>query len=263
VIAGTRTAPEAGGHPLSFIQGAQRPFSLNPEQEGMEEEAGSRGSARGVFITFEGIEGTGKTTQMIRTEGALQGRGHCVMRTREPGGTRIGERIREVLLAREHGDMAPVTELFLYEACRAQLVRESIRAQLRQGGVVLCDRFSDATVAYQGFGRGLDLGLIETLNRTATDGIEPDLTLLLDCPVEQGLARVHHSLGAGTDGRHLEMDRLEIETRSFHERVRQGYLEIASGNPHRVRVVDARGDVDRVHEEILGHVVRLLQERGL
>ncbi len=228
----------------------------------MEEQARSRRPARGVFITFEGIEGTGKTTQMARTEKALEIRGVHVMCTREPGGTRIGERIREVLLAREHGDMAPVAELFLYEACRAQLVRESLREQLRRGGVVLCDRFADATVAYQGFGRGLDLSLIETLNHAAMDGIEPDLTLLLDCPVEEGLARVSRRLGNGTEGNHGSgMDRLESETRSFHERVRQGYLKIASSNPHRVRVVDARGDVDRVHEGILALVVRLLEER--
>ncbi len=228
----------------------------------MEKHEGEHRPGRGVFITFEGIEGSGKTTQMSRVENAVVKIGRPVFRTREPGGTRIGERIREVLLAPEHGSMAPMTELLLYEACRAQLVTEAVRAELQRGSVILCDRFSDATVAYQGHGRGLDLDLIETLNRMAMGGTEPDLTLLLDCPVEQGLERVRGRLGGGEGNGPAALDRLESEDILFHERVRKGYLAIAAGSPDRVRVVDSLQDEDYVYEEIMRHVSRLLRERG-
>lgn len=221
----------------------------------------ARGKGRGVFITFEGIEGCGKTTQMRRAEASLRQGGHPVFLTREPGGTRIGERIREVLLAPEHGSMAPLTELLLYEACRAQIVTELIRPELARRSVVLCDRFSDATVAYQGYGRALDLELIDSLNRTAVGGTEPDLTLLLDCPVELGLARVRGRLGTGAGGGPGGLDRLESEATAFHQRVRDGYLAIAARDPGRVRVLDARRDADAVHEESMLHISRLLRER--
>jgi len=218
-------------------------------------------SGRGVLITFEGVEGAGKTTQMRRAESSLRRAGHAVFVTREPGGTRIGERVRELLLAPEHRNMSPVTELMLYEACRAQIVAEIIRPQLERGSVVLCDRFSDATVAYQGHGRGLDLDLIAALNRTAVGDAEPDLTLILDCPVAEGLARVRGRLGDGADGRPAGLDRLESEALAFHERVRSGYLAIAAGAPARVRVLDTRREPDAVHEEIMVHISRLLRAR--
>ncbi len=228
--------------------------SLNGQNE-------TPGNSRGVFITFEGIEGTGKTTQMERVESELQEQGHPVFRTREPGGTRIGEDVRGILLDAGNHDMASLTELLLYEACRAQLVHQRIRPALQGAAVILCDRFADATVAYQGYGRGLDQDLIATLNRMAMDGTEPDLTLLLDCPVDLGLQRVRGRLGSGTgpDG----LDRLEAEDRAFHERVRQGYLTIAAENPDRVRVVDTVQDPDSVHGEIMGHISRLLSEREM
>jgi len=216
---------------------------------------------QGVFITFEGIEGTGKSTQMARVERALAETGREVLRTREPGGTRIGEDVRGILLCPENRSMAPLCELLLYEACRAQLVQETIRPALARGAVVLCDRFADATMAYQGYGRGIDRTLVAALNRTAMDGTEPDLTLLLDCPVELGLERVCGRLADGPGPGRL--DRLEAEDLAFHGRVRRGYLAIAEESPERVRVVDGARDAETVHREILGHISRLLAERAL
>jgi len=219
------------------------------------------GKGRGVFITFEGIEGSGKTTQMKRVENDLQKEGVPVVRTREPGGTRIGEGVRGILLDPENHEMASLSELLLYEACRTQLVHQVIRPGLRRAAVILCDRFADATVAYQGYGRGLDLDRIAVLNRMAMDGAEPDLTLLLDCPVDLGLHRVRGRLGdaAGPE----TLDRLEAEDLAFHERVRQGYLTLAQENPDRFRVVNTVRDADAVHREILGHVSGLLAEREI
>jgi dTMP kinase len=229
----------------------------------MVERGRETGPSAGLFITFEGAEGTGKTTQIARVANSLENRGLPVFRTREPGGTRIGERIREILLATEHGNMVSMTELFLYEACRAQLVVESIRKELVRGCIVLCDRFSDATMAYQGYGRGLDRDLIGTLNRIAVDGTDPDLTLLLDCPAEQGLERVRGRIEGRQGKEPSGPDRLEAEELAFHERVRNGYLAIAAGNPARIRVVDTCRGEDSVHEEVMVHISRLLSDRGL
>lgn len=212
----------------------------------------------GLFITFEGVEGAGKTTQMDRVEARLKSAGLPVFRTREPGGTAIGERIRSVLLASENSGMDPLTELFLIEAARAQLVRERLRPEIEAGNVVLCDRFTDATLAYQGYGRGMDLALIERLNDTATAGLRPDLTLLLDCPVETGFERIRRRSAGTTWG--SGPDRMESESRGFHERVRQGYLLLAAASPDRVRVVDSTGDVEEVEGKVFEHV-RMLIER--
>ena len=216
----------------------------------------------GILITFEGIEGSGKTSQMDLAEAELKRAGHQVFRTREPGGTPIGEKIRSVFLSAENNNMDPVAELFLIEACRAQLVRERILPELEMGRVVLCDRFTDATMAYQGFGRPLDRGFIEQLNRFAAEGIEPDLTVLLDCPVNEGLQRVRERYRAvrtqeGTEG----MDRLEGETVQFHERVRQGYRELAEKQESRIRVVDATEDMGVVHGRIMRLIFKVLGER--
>ena len=230
----------------------------------------------GLFITFEGVEGAGKTTQMDLAEARLRGRGARVFRTREPGGTPIGERIRNVLLSPESRGMDFMTELLLIEACRAQLVREHLRPELEGGSIVLCDRFTDATLAYQGYGRGMDIGLIVKLNEIATEGLCPDLTILLDCPVGVGIERIRgrcsglSACAAQADERNGKKgpvcvprtggpDRLESEERGFHERVRSGYLELAGKSGGRIQVVDSTGDVDAVQGSIFAHLLAAME----
>lgn len=218
--------------------------------------------SRGLFITLEGIEGSGKTTHMRLAAEKLAGEGRPVFQTREPGGTRIGEQIRSVLLSPENGSMSPLTELLLYEACRAQLIAELVRPELEKGSLVLCDRYFDATTAYQGFGRGLDLDLVERLNGIAGQGIEPDLTILLDCCVGAGLERIRGRYrNQSGEGGPRGPDRMEAEERAFHERIRQGYLRIAQKHAHRVRLVDASGGVEGVHAKVMDCIYRVLEER--
>ena len=198
-----------------------------------------------MFITFEGIEGCGKTTQIKRLAKTLKGYGIPFVRTLEPGGTGIGKSIRKILLDSRNRDLFPLAELILYAGDRAQHVEEIIRPALDQGKWVLCDRFFDATVAYQGFARGQDMELIGTLNKEVTRGIRPDITFLLDCSPELGLARALKRNRALT----LEgQDRFEREELDFHRDVRRGYLEIARNDPERFEIVDAaltEGDVER------------------
>jgi dTMP kinase len=196
---------------------------------------------KGLFITFEGIEGCGKTTQIQRLNDYLRGSGHTVEVTREPGGTPIAETIREVLLDPGNHALAPMTELLLYEAARAQHVAERIRPALESGAVVLCDRFADSTTAYQGAGRSLSPEDVQRLHQLATQGVWPDLTFLIDLPVETGLDRV--SL-RGT------ADRMESETLAFHERVRQGFLELARREPRRITIIDGTQTAEAVAEAI-------------
>lgn len=198
----------------------------------------------GVFITFEGIEGSGKTTVIARVAEAVRTTGRDVLVTREPGGTAIGDEIRRVLLDPTHRAMAPLTELLLYAASRAQHIAEVIRPALAAGRVVLCDRYADATAAYQGAARRIKAATIRQLRKIATDGVEPSLTILLDLPVPVGLARMTQR-GPG--------DRLETEARAFHERVRRGYLRLAQQEPDRIKVVDA----DRAQEMVLNDVLQL------
>jgi len=198
------------------------------------------------FITFEGIEGCGKTTQIRLLAERLQQSGADVLVTREPGGCPIADAIRSILLHPDSRALVPRAELLLYAAARAQHVDEIIRPALSRGIWVLCDRFADATVAYQGGGRELPSTTIETLNRIATDGLQPDLTLLLDLPVEEGLRRAigrNHKDGTAHEGR------FEAETLAFHERVRTAYRHLAE-NDTRFRVVDASGDVATVADRI-------------
>jgi dTMP kinase len=189
----------------------------------------------GLFVTFEGGEGSGKTTQLKALLTHLRSLHVDAVQTRDPGGTTIGNQVRELLLNAENVQMSPMTELLLYEASRAQLVQEIIRPSLAAGRIVLCDRFTDSTVAYQGHGRGLDLDLIERLNTVAADGLRPDLTFLLDLDPEMGLARASERL-AQPRQRH---DRLEGEVLEFHQRVRTGYRTLAAREPERVVVLDA------------------------
>jgi dTMP kinase len=202
-----------------------------------------------VFITFEGIEGCGKTTQVDRLARALEERRLPHVVTREPGGTRLGDHIRRMLLDRDHGEMEGLTELLLYAADRAQHVAEVIHPALASGRWVVCDRFADATTAYQGYGRGQDFDLIHRLNLVATQGVWPDLTLLLDCPVELGLERAQRRILAGATP--AREDRFERQVRAFHLRVREGYLRLADQDPARIKILDATLDPDRLHEEVL------------
>lgn len=205
-------------------------------------------SVRGVLITFEGVEGSGKTTQMTRLERWLKQRRYRVERTAEPDGTVLGLAIRR-LFERPGVHLAPLGEVFLFMAARQQHVAEKIRPWLRAGRVVLCDRFTDATVAYQGYGRGVDPDVIRELNVRATGGVLPDLTLVFDVDPREGLRRI----GA------RRLDRFERETLAFHRRVRRGYLEIHRAEPKRVRLVRAArppAEVSADVEAVVGEFLR-------
>ncbi len=201
----------------------------------------------GLLITFEGVEGSGKTTQIRRLKTYLNQKGIFCIVTREPGGTGIGEKVRKILLNPEHDRLVPLGELFLYEAARAQHVDEIIKPYLKKRGVILCDRFSDASIAYQGYGRRIDSKWIEGLNRIATGGITADFTFLLDCPTGIGLKR---ALKRNEAFRQEKEGRFEKEKIQFHNRVRRGYLTLAKKEPRRVKVIDTRQGEDKVFEEI-------------
>lgn len=196
----------------------------------------------GCFITFEGIEGCGKTTQIRLLEQHLASRGFKVLLTREPGGCPIADHIRAILLDAANSAMTPSAELLLYAAARAQHVEEVIRPALADDHIVLCDRFTDATVAYQGYGRGLDQVTIDSLNRLATSGIKPHLTLLLDCPVETGLKRALNRINNISAGAREE--RFELESALFHQKVRDGYLDLAGKEKDRFVIIDGSSGVE-------------------
>ena len=191
----------------------------------------------GLFITFEGIEGCGKTTLMSRIAQILRQKGHDPILTREPGGTQVGIALRKVLLDPGEADIDSVTELLLFGADRAQHVSEVIRPALDAGLIVLCDRFSDATLAYQGYGRGIALQIISTVDEVSKGDVHPDMTVLLDLPVETGLGRVRTR--NMTTGDRSE-SRIDEEQFAFHSAVREGYLLLAKEDPHRFLVLDAR-----------------------
>jgi dTMP kinase len=195
-----------------------------------------------MFITFEGPEGSGKSSQVTLLSAFLQQQGFAVVATREPGGTLVGDEIRACLHDVRHRSMTAVAEMLLYSASRAQLVHEVIRPALAQGRIVLCDRFADSTIAYQGYGRGLDLADLRRITRLATGDLRPDLTFLLDIDVERGLAR--RTAGG------VEMNRLDLEQVNFHRRVRQGYHELAAAEPARWVLIDADRPVEVVQAEI-------------
>ena len=202
---------------------------------------------KGLFITMEGVEGCGKTTQTALLRDYLSGLGRDVLVTREPGGTAIGEAIRAILLDRAHVAMSAWAELLLYAAARAQHVDEVIRPALAAGRIVLCDRFADSTTAYQGGGRALPSESIERLHEIAIRGVWPDLTLVIDVPPEEGLARARRAL-----------DRIESEPPSFHERVREAFCELARREPDRVKLVSGLQPVERVAAAVRTHVDALL-----
>jgi dTMP kinase len=198
-----------------------------------------------VFITFEGIEGSGKSHQAHELVNRLRSRGIDALATREPGGTPLGDHLRELLLLREDLAVAPRAEALMMNASRSQLVEQVIRPALERGEVVISDRFADSTLAYQGAGRGLDIQPLESVLSFATAGLRPDMTLLLDLPVEIGLARKHAQPGR---------NRFEEETLAFHERVRAAYGAMARADPARWRCFDAQRPVDALADEIWGAV---------
>jgi dTMP kinase len=204
-----------------------------------------------LFITFEGIEGCGKTTQVKRFVKRLKGLGISQVTTLEPGGTRIGKGIRKILLDSRNKNLSPLTELILYAADRAQHVEEVIKPALDEGKWVICDRYFDATVVYQGIARGQDMKLIQVLNEQVTKGIQPDVTFLLDCPVDMGL---HRALERNEAQSQKGQDRFERETIDFHRAVRDGYLDLARKNQDRFVIVDATLPKDEVEKKIFQHI---------
>ena len=209
-----------------------------------------------MFITLEGIEGCGKTTQINHLSAFFENRGQRCVVTREPGGTAIGQEIRSILLNPSSKDMVPKAELLLYMADRAQHIASLVKPSLAENKVVLCDRYFDATVVYQGFARGLDTRFIYELHRIVLEDFKPDLTILLDLSPRIGLARAWKQLDNGT--RSGTESRFEEETLSFHEKVRAGYLELARLEPERFRIIDASGDENQVQKDIRAALMQYL-----
>jgi dTMP kinase len=211
--------------------------------------------ARGVLITLEGVEGSGKSTQGRRLVRRLRRARLSVIWTREPGGVAISERIRRILLDRRHREMGANAEMLLYLAARAQNVEQLIAPALHQGQIVICDRFSDATRAYQGGGRAIPMPTVNALDRFATQGLKPDLTLFFDLAPEEGFRRL------GRSG-HRRLDRLEVERAAFYRRVRRAYLALVEREPARVKRVPAAGSPGEVSERVLETVSSFLRRRG-
>jgi dTMP kinase len=210
-----------------------------------------------LFITFEGPEGSGKTVQARLLADWLQAQGSPVLLTREPGGTSIGDQIRAVLHDVANTAMLPTTEILLYSASRAQIVGEVVRPALVRGEVVLCDRYADSTLAYQGYGRGLDLAMLRTITAFATGGLVPDLTIYLDIEAEEGLRRKYRAFQAGE----TEWNRMDRQAIDFYRRVREGYLAMAAAAPGRWLVLDASRPIEAIQADIRARVRGLLEER--
>ncbi|MBQ6314740.1 MAG: dTMP kinase [Mogibacterium sp.] len=207
---------------------------------------------KGLFITLEGGDGAGKSTQIANITKFFEERGFVVVHTREPGGTPIGEKLRDILLDRENSEMTAVTEMLIYAASRAQHVGEKIIPALERGEIVICDRFVDSSIAYQAGGRELG-GMVAEVNRYATGGLTPDITFWMDIDPEAGRARASK---AG------ELDRLEVEKLDFHYRVYEGYRKISESDPDRVKRIDATRSVEEISEEILGYIDKLLAKQN-
>jgi dTMP kinase len=202
-----------------------------------------------MFITFEGPDGSGKSTQIKLLADFMESRGHSVILTREPGGTNIGEQIRDVVLSTRNHGITHETEALLFSAARAQIVREIIQPALAAGKIVLCDRYADSTMAYQGYGLGLDRAALEAITQFATGGLVPSLTFYVDVPVAVGLGRKQRS----------ETNRLDEKAVAYHERVRAGFLEMARAEPSRWAIVDGTPSVEQVQEQIRARVLKVLE----
>jgi len=194
---------------------------------------------KGKFITFEGSEGCGKSTQSRLLYQYLKGKSYKVIYLREPGGTRISEKIRKILLDAKNDQMSAMAEMLLYMAARAQVVEEVVKPALKKGKIVICDRFLDSTLAYQGYGLGMDIKLIRGVGSFVAQGLKPDLTILLDLPVKEGLRY-----------RHQKEDRIEKRSLGYHSRVRNGYLKIAALEPNRVKLVKVEADLGLTQKKI-------------
>lgn len=205
-----------------------------------------------LFITFEGGEGCGKSIQAKALYRRLSQSAIPALLTHEPGGTPFGNKLGRWLKWAEIKDISPLTELLLFNASRAQLVNEVIQPNLEEGKIVICDRYADSTAAYQSYGRGLDLEMVKVINDVATQGLKPDLTILLDVPADEGLARI----------KARRRDRFEQEDIAFHQRVREGYLKLATNDPERWLVVDATQSKRKIAEIIWQRVSQLLPSRG-
>ncbi|MFN2201431.1 MAG: dTMP kinase [Caldilineaceae bacterium] len=206
--------------------------------------------SRGLFITFEGPEGSGKSTQIQLLSRALEARGLCVLATREPGGTHIGEQIRAIVLDTANTEMSPRAETLLYNAARAQIVDQVIMPALERGTHVLCDRYADSTLAYQGFGHGQSVAQLRQLGDYATNGLKPDITIYLDIAPEVGLRRKQTGDSEGWN----RFEQLEL---AYHRAVHQGYLQLAQDEPERWQVVDAERDESVIHQDILARIKSL------
>ena len=208
---------------------------------------------KGLFITLEGPDGAGKTTQIKLLGKYLENMDKQVVYTREPGGTNISEEIRNLLLNPLNSEMVDRTEALLYAAARAQHVEQVIRPLVSEGRIILCDRFTDSTIAYQGFGRGIDLDFLFQLNSMAVSGVVPDLTLIFDLDPAEGIGRINEKRNFSVGE---EKDRIEQENMDFHRKVRKGFLHLAGLEPHRCKIINAGKTPDMVHNE----VVRLVKE---
>ena len=211
----------------------------------------------GYFITFEGVEGCGKTTQIRLLAEKLIAQGFSITWTREPGGCPIADKIRTILLDAENRAMSPMTELMLYAAARAQHVNDIIAPALNSGNIVLCDRFCDATIAYQSFGRGIDRTIIDTLNAQACQGVAPDLTILIDCDPSIGLERARQRIEITSGPRE---ERFELEDLAFHQRVRTGYCNLADEDSERFVIIDGSGTIDEISSRISTQILTRIPE---
>ncbi len=236
-----RPFDKSSGPVLSRAEGRQA--------QGLYPERGRR-IKRGIFITFEGIEGCGKSTHSGLLFKYLKKSGYRVVQTREPGGTKLGEAVRKVLLNSPGIRISDLAELFLFEACRAQIVKDVIKPALDKGLILISDRFSDATFSYQGYGGRVDLGKIKTLDRVATAGVVPDLTILLDIDTAEGLRRA----------RKKGIDRIEKKELSYHKRVRAGYLALSKEYSGRIRRVEVSGPIPKVQAKIRSEVEVVLRK---
>lgn len=225
----------------------------NPKGLPYEKTKESKENMKGILITFEGIDYSGKTTQAKKLFNYLKRKGHKVIFLREPGGEKVSESIRQVLLSSKNTGMNPLTELFLYMASRAQLVSKIILPALKQGKIVICDRFYDSSLAYQGYGRGLDKKMIESLNRISVSDISPDLTILIDIPIKVFVERMREN--------DKKKDRIEKEKVSFYKKVREGYLKIAQKEGKRFRVIDGSDEIREVWEEVKSSIDVFLKKR--